>query len=639
MKRRISNCKRSYFKPKMTGKKEKFTKLFTFALFSLIVGIFLFPSDCSKANEMFDLGEVVITATKVPQLLKDVPGSVTVITSEEIESSKAKNVGELLDKVAGIEVRGYGYNGVSTIILRGSSADQVLVMVDSRPVNLASSGDIDLSGFPLSNVERIEIVRGPFSALYGPGALGGVVNIITKTPPETGATWASLSYGSFNTSVFNLIYGRDKERFGYLFTAEKGYSDGNRENSWKDYFALSGKLVWSPSLVFSGGYFKDKKGTPGSLTWPTPDATQEDDKSWFDLTCKWNWRGSDFFLKSFLSQDKIVYENPDWAQKDTTENKTYGVSFQHAIPFGSRHNFIWGVDWREDEVDVRSADGTSRIGGKRKTNSSALYLQDEVSLFPDSMLVLGARYDNHSVYGSQLSPRVSFLYHLGEFTSIRSSWGRAFRPPTIDDLYWQEDWGGGMGLFGNPDLVPEKSSEYEVGIEHIFTPEVLGRITFFSSYIDDLISWVEVSPWRWEAQNVDKASIKGLEGEIRWKPLKKLSLSLNYTYLEARDEKEFKGNFLPYRPQNKLFLALDYKMRHNFQIHLEGEIVGERYADRENTEKLPPYSLLGMRLSFKPSRKYEIFIKGDNLLDEEYEDVKGYPMPGRVIKGGVEITL
>ncbi|MCD6574253.1 TonB-dependent receptor [Candidatus Aerophobetes bacterium] len=625
-----------------TGKRKGrrfFDLLSSFLLFfAIVVVAVFFPVNYSRAGQIFDLGEIVITATKFPQLLKDTPGSVTVITAEEIKSSRAKNVAELLDKVAGVDVKSYGLNGISSISLRGSSANQVLVMIDGRGVNLASSGDVDLSEFPLNSVEKIEVIRGPFSALYGGGALGGVINIITKNPPKTPVIRACLSCGNFNASSYSLLYGKGNDKAGYLFTGEKGYSGGDRQNSWKDFFNLTGKVVYSP-FVLSGGYYQDKRGIPGSIDWPTPASTQENRKSWLDLTCKWKRGGSYFSFKGYLNQDEIIYENPDWFQKDTTESKTYGVNFQDIFFFNSRQKFIWGVSLRRDEVDVRTIDGTSRIGGKKGASLGALYLESQVKTFPDFVVVLGARYDSHSIYGYQLSPRVSFLYRLGELTSLRGSWGSAFRPPTMDDLYWKEDWGGGMGLFGNPNLIPERSSEYEVGIEHIFSSRILGRITFFSSCVDNLISWTEVSPYRWEPQNVDRAKINGLEGEVKVKPFKKLSFILNYTYLKAKDDKEFKGNFLPYRPQNKLFLALDYEVQPNLQLPLEGKVVGERYADRENTEKLPPYSLVGAKLSFKLAGKYNVFIKVDNLFNEKYADIKGYPMPGRTVKGGVEVTL
>ena len=622
------------------GEKGEFIKMAVFLLFLLLIIDFIFPLAFSRAQnvDVFDLGSIVITATRVPQLLKNTPGSVTVITEKEIKLSGARNVGEVLERVAGIKINSYGFNGMSSLSLRGSSANQVLVMIDGRPINLASSGSVDLSQYSLENVRRIEIARGPFSALYGAGALGGVVNIITKNPPRKTTAELKLSQGSFNSSFYHLLYGSGKDKSGYLFTIEKDYSRGDRQNSWRNFFNLNGKITYFSSL-FSGGYSQDKEGVPGSLSYPTPKATQNNKRSWFDFNKKWSWRKCRFLLKGFLNQNKIIYENPDRNQRDTTKDKTLGINFQNTIFLSSKHNFIWGVDWREDEVDIRTINGTSRIGGKRKVNSGSLYLQDEVKPFSNSTLVLGARYDNHSVYGSQLSPRIGFLHHFGKLTSLRLSWGKAFRAPTIDDLYWQEDWGWGMGLFGNPDLTPEKSSEYEVGIEHIFTPEILGRATFFSSCIDDLISWVETSPWRWEAQNIDKAKIKGLETEIKLKLLRRVFLSFNYTYLEAKDDREFKGKFLPYRPQNKFFCTLRYKIRPELLLYLEGKIVGKRYTNRENTQKLPSYSLIGARLIFNPNRKSEIFVKVDNLLDEKYEDVKGYPMPGRTIKGGIKVTL
>lgn len=643
MEKRILNQNRTFRGKKLAKKKGRFIGL-SFSLCWMLICSFLLTFSCG-AEEIFDLGKIVITATRIPLLLKDAPGSVSIISEDEVKSSQAENVGEVLEKVAGVKIQSYGLNGMSTLSFRGSSANQVLVMIDSRPINLGSTGSVDLSLYPLDDVEKIEVVRGPFSALYGTGALGGVVNIITKNPPQTTTTRAGLSLGTFKLSSYTLSYGSSWKKIDYLFTAKGTYSDGDRENNWKDSRYFSGKIVYPgsfTSFIFSGGYSQEEKGVPGSLDFPTLKASQKDERGWIDLTWNWKAKNSNFSLKGFLNQDETIYENPEaWggAQRDTTENRVWGINFQHSFPFSFKHNFIWGVDWKEDEVDVKTAEGVSQIGGERQVGSTALYLQDELKFSPEFTVFLGTRYDDHSVYGSRMSPRLSFIYHLRKSTSLRASWGQAFRSPSIDDLYWQEDWGGGMGLFGNPGLKPEVSSEYEVGVEQIFTPQILGRMTFFFSEVDNLINWTETGTWRWEAQNVDKASIKGLEGEVRLKPWEKLSLSLNYTYLVAKDEKEFKGNFLPYRPQNKLFSCLDYKIRSNLHFHLEGELVGERYTNRENTEKLPSYTLLGARITFNLGKKAKVFLKADNLLDEEYEDMKGYPMPGTSFKTGIEIIL
>lgn len=468
-----------------------------------------------------------------------------------------------------------------------------------------------------------------------------MVNIITKDPPQNPQLQAGLSYGSFGANTYHLIYGSGRRKLGYLFTASRSYSEGERENSWKRLFDVTGKLTYS-SFIFSGGYSQAKRGLPGSLAFPTPDATQRDKKSRFSIAREWDWGKNSFSLKGFLHQDRIVYSNPTSWQgpvEDTTTNKTYGVNLNCTRPFLSIHNLTWGIDWGKDQVNVITVDGTSRIGGKKKATLGALYLQDEMDLSSDVTAVAGVRYDNHSVYGSQVSPRFSLLYHIGSSTTLRASWEKAFRPPTINDLYWQEDWGGGAGMFGNPELVPEKSSQWEIGAEKVFSSQFLGRLTFFSSHVEDKISWVQVSPLTWEAQNIDEAQITGLEGELKLSPWERMSASVNYTLLEAKDTKEFKGNLLPYRPGNKLSWVVNYKLQDNLQFYLEGRMVGERYTNRENTEKLPSYSLLGARVTFSPAKKTEFFLKVENLLDEEYQEMKGYPMPGRTIRAGVDMTL
>ncbi len=599
---------------------------------------FLLSPHLIFAEEIFGLGEVVVTATRIPQILKDIPASVTVITEKQIESSQAQNVAEILKEVAGIQIQDYGLNSLKSIGIRGSSAAQVLILVDGRVVNASSLGSADLSTFSLVNVQRIEIVRGPFSALYGSAALGGVVNIITKRPPETVTTNVGFSGGSFETSTFNVLHGGGINSLHYLVTAEKGFSRGDRENSASDFFDLSTKVTISP-FVASLGYARSEKGVPGSIDWPNLNARQNDTRGWVDLIYDWQSGKSVFLLKGFFNQDEIIYENPDFFLKDTTKNGRCGASFQHAVSWGSYSHFIWGIDWKQDYVDIRAIDGSSRIGGKRSLISTAVYAEKELQPSPDIILVLGARYDSHSAHGDQVNPRFGVLYHFGASTTLRGSWGTAFRAPTVNDLYWYEDWGGGMGLFGNPDLSPEKSSEFELGIERIFTSNVLGRVTYFSTNVDNLIGWVEVVPWRWEVQNVDKASISGVEGEIKLQVGEKVSLFFTYTYLDAKDRGEFKGNVLLYRAQNTLSLGLNYKIQEKLQFCLEGQAIGERYTNRENTNTLPSYAVINARLIFHPNKRTEMFVKVDNLLNEKYENIKGYPMSGTTVKGGMQLTL
>mgnify|MGYP000144317464 FL=1 len=234
---------------------------------------------------------------------------------------------------------------------------------------------------------------------------------------------------------------------------------------------------------------------------------------------------------------------------------------------------------------------------------------------------------------------MNLLLNPDHKTTFRLSYGKGFRAPTINDLYWEEDWGEGFGLFGNPDLKPEKSAGYEVGCEHIFSPQFLGRVSFYRQQVDDLINWVETSPYRWEAMNVDKSELKGWEGEIKIIPFSPVSISINYTYLKATDQKEYKGKFLPYHPQQSASWSVVYGINKSFRLRINGQIVGKRYTDRENLNTLPPYSLLGFDALWRIKENLQVFVSGNNILNEEYEQIQNNPMPGATYTGGIKINF
>ncbi|MFQ5834673.1 MAG: TonB-dependent receptor plug domain-containing protein [bacterium] len=617
------------------------------------LGLVLISSGWTEAEEnqeesILELEKIVITATRSPHLLKDVPVSTTVITEKEIEQTGASTVAEALETAAGMRVTTYGSTGsLSTAHIRGSAAHQVLVLMDGRGLNPATSGTVDLGFLPLQNIERIEVVRGPFSSLYGANALSGVINIITKPTPEKRQTQIGASYGTYETSEYTLTHGGKLGKIGYFLTAKLGDSAGDRENSSYNETHATAKLTHEvdDSSWFSllAGYSHRDTRVPGPTTFPSLSAQQQDKRNWLDLSYSKDLKGGSRLLaKTFIEQSEIRYQDPEaWGgpMKDTTENLVGGVQIQYSLPWG-RHFPTAGLELKQDRVKVTTIDGTSRIGSPRKLDTVSLYLQDEMSLSPHLVLVPGLRYDNPSAYASQSSPRVSLLYLLGQNTRLRASYGQAFRPPTVNELYWHEDWGWGMGLFGNEDLRPEKSRGYELGLEHKFNLPLVVRVSWFDRKTDQLISWVEISPWHWQATNVDKAHNQGIESELRLHLTPRLSLGLNYLYQKAKDEGEnYKGNYLVYTPEYKMGLSLGYETDFGLGIHIETEKVSEQYTNRENTQKLKGYSLLNARLSQKITEKVEVFATGENLLDESYEVFRDYPMPGRRINLGMKIGL
>jgi len=612
----------------------------------LLVGLagigFAEDKDEEVKEKAFDLGEVEITATKTPHLLEETPGIVSVITKEEIETKKPINLEDLFEEIGGIKVNSYGWLGaLTTLSLRGSTDKQVLILIDGRPLNTPTLGSVDLSILPLLNIDRVEIAKGPFSSLYGGNALGGVINIITKRPEEKFGLNYYISYGKFDTSILGLSFGEKKKNFGYLFEINKNYTDGFRENSESDYLGFSGKLFFNftnnSEMSISAGDYNSDTNLPGSLTYPTPYASQKMEYRWADLN--YDFKGERFDLKTklYFNYNTIIYKNDDpiWPSNDKTEETYPGIDIQTNF-YPNEFNIITtGIDYKTEEANVIDRiNNVSRFGGERKRDNTGIFLQDEIT-FGKVKILPGIRWDNNSDYGSFLSPKIASLIKIGENTNLRLSYGRSFRPPTIDDLYWYEDWGWG-GFFGNPNLKPEEADSFDLGIEHIFGEKLLSRINFFHTKTKDLIAWVETGP-KWEAQNIDKAEINGIETEFLYNLNKNFSVPLHYTYMDARDKgTQYNDKKLPYRPENKLSLGLNFKSEKGIKFNIDLNFVDDVYTDRNNTQKLDDYTILNTTFSKEFFKNSEFFIQIRNLFDEEYQIIRDFPMPGRIIMVGLK---
>ncbi len=603
-----------------------------------LFALLFFAGACSVFSEegAFELKEVVITATKTAYLLEDVPVSTTIITREEIEELGAQNVGEALCGAAGVKIDCYGGTGAtSNVSLRGSSAQQVLVLVDGRAVNLPSLGVADLSMYPVDNIERIEVVRGPASALYGASALGGVINIITREGKGESAGEASVSYGTFNTQIYRLSHGGKVSDIDYFVTGSRNTSDGDRENSECSGYNFTGK-VNVDKLAVSFGWTAQDKGVPGSIAWPSPQACQDDEKRWVDTTYKFGSGRFNLTGKVFFANHWQEFKNPDISQDDISDNDQLGLELRQDFTLGESNHLVLGLNWEEDKVDVKDIGGPSRIGGKQSITTKAVYLQDEIKLAESLTVVLGCRYDNPSAYGDEISPRLSAIYHCADGTRLRAGLGKAFRPPTVNDLYWRDPYAE-----GNPDLQPEKSIGYDIGAERRFGSSFLGRITLFKNEVDNLITWDDPDgDWIWQPYNIGEASICGAEAEADIQFTSCISGDVCYTYLSARDKGDtYYDKHIRHKPSHKIGLGLRYKSNFGFAVRLGADYTGSVYSDRANTAELDDYLLLSTRLSQDIKNLGEVFIVGQNLLDEEYQLYEGYPMPGLSVTGGLKMMF
>ena len=572
----------------------------------------LFLGGVTSAQARLDLGEVVVTATRTERLSSEVPVSVSVITSQEIEESNARNVGELLSEVPGIDYNPYGSLGAqAALLIRGSEADEVLVLLDGRPLNNPRSGLVNFSNLLLEDVERVEVLRGPASSLYGANALGGVVNIITKSAPQELTLDLATSYGTYNTRVYRFSQGKKvSEKVSYVLSGSLNSSDGHRNNSDYEAKNLSGKLEYNLSedskIILSANYYKGEVGVPGSSGWPLPRARQEDENENLNFL----YRHPLFRIQVHQDESRMDYENPDMLMESSHEDKKTGIDFQSRFNWGEKHLFTFGFNSLRDEVESTDI-------GQKEGETSAFFVQDEVDLLDsgDLILTLGVRSESSSVYGVQTNPRLGILYRLGEDTRIRASLGKAYAAPNFNDLYWPDT---GF-VAGNPDLKPEEARAYDLGIEHRLFDILETRISLFRSDTEDMILWGPqdaADPFsKWVPLNVDSSS-QGLELENELYLREGLSLFWNYTYLRARNKDLDK--FLIYRPKNKGILGMRYA-RGKSKLSLTGECVGKRYTDSGNGEEnvLEEYFLLGARVSHNPGEGIELFLSGENLLDRD----------------------
>jgi outer membrane cobalamin receptor len=323
-----------------------------------------------------------------------------------------------------VELNDYGTRGsLNNISIRGASFQQVLVLLDGRRMNSSSAGGFDMSNLPvlIDEIDRIEIVRGASSALYGTDAVGGVVNIITKTTTtaETSVTGEAGSHGYRSVAVANA---NKMGKFSYALSAGKEKSDGFRTNSDLDKTIAGAKfgyeLSQDSSLEMSADYLEKQIGVPGSEQFPSPLAQEWDRNTGASLTYRTKFsKELDLRLNAYENRDKIIYKNPDpiFPQDSKHIGKTTGAEAQTNWLVNSWNQLSLGVEAKEDHL-------TSTDAGAHTASLWAAYLQDEISIGEPLIVVIGGRNDSHSVYGDKFSPRVSARYLIaGSGTIIRAS--------------------------------------------------------------------------------------------------------------------------------------------------------------------------------------------------------------------------
>ena len=661
----------------------------------VFTGLVVSFSGLSFAEEkVLKLGEVVVTATKQERLAKDTPAAVTVITSEDIEKSGASTIAEALKGIPGVAVYDkYGSGVGADIVLRGHyhaghSYGYTLVLVDGMPQVTPDSGKVYWDLIPLSNVERIEVVMGPGSALWGGNAVGGTVNIITKKPskePVAQVTTKFGEYGMKHYSFYGSIMGKEDwmKDLGLAVSFESKEADGWRANSdydIKNYWAKISKDIkdWNANLSLTLSRSDKFIHYPGKISqdmWDSGDLT-----SLFKDYYKYNYSDTEqyyerlvfekTFEKSSLKVNLYNYhKHYDLFYAFSFGGLCYDVDadtniaggLQYEFGFGS-HSFILGGDFEFQKIKQNSCHSDADYNCDwtnpyRKTKTDIIkysfYLQDSWKIFKSLEAILGLRWDKaefdnkgdwwnwsgttktdasgtNSMDG--WSPKASLLYKVNNNWNLYGSIGRAFRIPNPHDMF--------VGSSANPNLKPEKATTYEIGMKYS-SSNFAGSLAFYITKTEDLI--VKSSPeWNAPFENIGKTKHKGVEVNFAYRIMDGLVVNLNADYTQAKVKKNpadtsVEGKYIDRIPKYKVSFGLDYTHPSGFFASFVGRRIGKWYMDDMNERTYSGYFVADLKLGYRKDfgkSEVEVSVGCNNIFDKKYAAMaytsygKNYYYPG-----------
>nr|WP_239559241.1 TonB-dependent receptor [Sporohalobacter salinus] len=571
-------------------------------------------------EETYTLDELVVIASKHPEKLSEAPVSVEVIDEKDISKKNAQNVADLLRDVSSVNISDHGGPaGQKTISIRGSDSSQVLVLIDGQPINSRQNGQVDLGQLPIDQIKKIEVLKGPASSLYGANALGGVVDITTKSGSEQPITNVETNFGSFKTREMNLTHMGSVGDLRYNISAFKKKTDGHRENSWVDqdkvFIKFNYRLDDYSDLSLSLKYNDSEKGSPGPSNSPSLNAEQNDEDMNVNLQWKRQTENRDQNLNVYYNQHENIYENPDLFEYSNHETEKSGFIFGQTNYY--QNNILtYGVDINKNEID-------SNENGEHDFLNKSIFIQDEWEFISPLKFNFGGRYDDHEKFGTEFSPRLGAVYTISSNLNFHTSIGEAYRAPTFNELYWPYMDYGSYGIYeGNPDLDPETATAYETGLRYS-DEDLKGEINLFKKDVDDLIKFDQGSDGVNRPYNVNSAEITGVELILSKKLTSNYSTDFNYTYLDARNEET--DERLDDKPYHTANLGLNY-YQNDIEINLDGKLVSGRY---KNGNDFPSYFVTDLKLSKELEKNTKVALEMNNLFDRDYQVLDGYPMPGR----------
>jgi outer membrane cobalamin receptor len=620
-------------------------------LFIFLFVFFLLIETALADNEVIKLDEIIVSATRTESSLYRISASSVIVSEAQINSSGANDLSDLFNTTNVVQTVDYGTGSLSTISMRGSSSSQVLVLVDGKRLNDSRNGMVNLDLIPISNIQRIEIIRGGQSAIYGADAVGGIVNIITKKPRNSSVK-VSSNIGSYGLQSYGIEASKQIKSIGGLISLSRISSDSDfpyknkfgeeliRKNADYAKRNVFTKLTWNilPSANFeiSANHFYSDANTPGMIGFYTPNAKEKDKTNDFSLI--FSHKLSPIAFYKITAYDRYAfmrYINPTYPypSDDTHKTNTKNAEIQFNILSNTNYPLVMGALLLNEKVDSTAVNERNRqtySGYAQQEIGKELDLKlKRISLFP------AIRWDHYSDFDAGISPKIGVLASFEDIVYLRANIGKSYRAPTMSDLYWPSS----AMTSGNPSLKPEKSNDGDFGIQLSLLNQLDNiRLRFGTSYfqnnITDGIQWTPTIGGKWTPNNIAKINTKGIEIDMMFH-LSMLNIpdlfriNSNYTLTIAKDSL---GNQLIYRPKH----SIGYTVRigtDSLWCQAKGLHQGRRFYTTANTKWLDPFTKydfqIGIERRILKDTKTGLILELKNAFNADYQLSADYPMPGR----------
>lgn len=591
----------------------------------------------SGDGQVYELEETIVRATRSGTELGRTADAVSIITEDRIERQQARQVQDVLRGVPGLDVvRSGGLGQGTSVFIRGAKSDHTLVLLDGMELNdpSAPSRGFDFANLTTENIERIEVLRGPQSTLWGSDAMGGVINIVTKEGAGEPTLRAGAEGGSFYTAREWLNFSGGHDIYDFSFGASRvdsrgidattggGDRDGYANTSGSFRLGVDPTEQFGVDMSFRANDSRTEIDAAGGMD--DPDARLEQRKIAFRIQPRLTLLDGRWEQSLNLGLTDHDRESFNTGFDSAVDGRFYNVDWQHEFELTSNNTLIAGYEYERERFNSDAAPA-------RTAYTHAVYFEDQLRLFDRLLFTAGLRHNEHETFGSETTYRLAAAYRLPETgTKLRASYGTGFKAPSLSNLF---------GSFvGNPNLEAETSEGFDVGIDQdLLGDDLTASVTWFHNDFDDLIAF---DPAAFQLRNADTAETRGVETALRWDLAPNLFTRASYTYTDVDADA---SNLVIRRAPHKAGLGVGYAFdQQRGRLGLDVTYVSDRDDTNFNTGStvtLDDYTLLNLTGSYQLTEWARVFGRVENALDEDYHEAFGFNAPQVAAYGGFEVTF